>query len=269
MIFMKKSFGTLSQTIEGLKTEGYTMDFNVNGECLVCHKTNTMLSPDEFQIDAFYRFEGESDPDDEAVIYAISSRKYGVKGTLVNAFGPYANDASDALVQKLHLRRETQKNKSTTKPIKRSKHILQLSKDHHFALLFCWKIRQGLKQEVDTERIKKYVQYFWEKDMQAHFREEEEILFALVKGAKVEKALDDHKQIRKQVELLKTLSGKPAAELLSALVDNVDAHVRYEERELFPHLEKVLTEAQLEAIGTQLKTEPVYKDEYADEFWKE
>lgn len=106
---MKKSFGTLSQTIEGLKKEGYTMDFNVQEECLACHKTNTVLSPDEFEIDAVYRFEGESNPDDEAVVYAISSPKYGKKGVLVNAYGPYADEASNALVQKLHQQHENSK----------------------------------------------------------------------------------------------------------------------------------------------------------------
>lgn len=264
---MKKDFGTLSQTIEGLKKEGYTMDFNINQECLACHKTNTILSPDEFRIDAFYRFEGESNPDDEAVVYAISSNKYRVKGVLVNAFGTYADDMSDALVQKLHLRSESQNNNNRAKPIRRSKHILRLSKDHHFTLLFSWKIRQGLKHGVDAGRIKKYVQYFWEKDMRQHFREEEEILFAAVKDDKVQKALEDHQQIKQQLALLETSSGEEAAKLLSALADKVDGHVRYEERELFPHLEKVLTETQLDAIGAQLRDEPLLQDEYKDEFW--
>jgi hypothetical protein len=264
---MKNDFGTLSQTIEGLNKEGYTMDFNIHGECLACHKTNTTLSPDDFQIDGFYRFEGESNPDDEAVVYAISSAKYGVKGVLVNAFGTYADDVSDTLVQKLHLRSEIQKNNRRAKPIRRSEHLLQLSKDHHFTLLFSWKIRQGLKYGVDAGRIKKYVQYFWEKDMLGHFREEEDILFAPVKDAEVEKAIEDHRQIKEQVELLEASTDEEAAKLLSALADQVDAHVRYEERALFPHLERVLTEKQLEAIGALLKKKPVLHDEYADEFW--
>jgi hypothetical protein len=264
---MQKSFGTLSQTIEGLKKEGYTIDFNINQECLTCHKTNTVLSPDEFEIDAVYRFEGESNPDDEAVVYAISSPTYRVKGVLVNAYGPYADEVSSALVQKLH-QHKSSKNDTEAKPIKRSKHILQLSKDHHFTLLFSWKIRQGLKYGADTERIRKYVQYFWQRDMQDHFREEEEILFAAVKDAKVQKALDDHSQIKEQVEhVLKASSVEDATKQLSLLADTVDAHVRYEERELFPHLERMLTEAQLENIGTQLKDEQALKDEYADEFW--
>lgn len=266
---MRKDFGTLSQTIEELKKEGYTMDFNISPECLSCHRSNRVLSPDEFGIDAVYRFEGESNPDDEAVVYAISSPKYGLKGTLVNAFGLYSDEVSDALVRKLHLRRESEKDNSGTKPIKRSKHILQLSKDHHFTLLFCWKIRQGLKQNIDTERIKRYVYYFWEKDMQDHFREEEEILFAPVNDEWVQKAVEDHQRIKGQVESLKTSNGKEAYKQLRVLADTVDAHVRYEERELFPHLEEVLLATQLEAIGTQLKAVSIQQDEYPDEFWKD
>ena len=86
------------------------------------------------------------------------------------------------------------------KPIKRNKHIVQLSKDHHFTLLFCWKIRTGVKLNVDMERIKKYVQYFWGNHIQPHFNEEETILFAPVKDAAVQKALDEHAEIKKQID---------------------------------------------------------------------
>jgi hemerythrin-like domain-containing protein len=49
----------------------------------------------------------------------------------------------------------------------------------------------------------------------------------------------------------------------------VDNHVRYEERELFPHLEEILTEQQLESIGKQISAQhdPNLKDDFADEFW--
>ena len=99
---MKESYGTLSETINGLKKEGYTLDFNISQECIICHQTNTTLSPDDFQIDKVYRFEGISNPDDEAIVYAISSKKDAeVKGTLVNGYGISADDASAALVEKL------------------------------------------------------------------------------------------------------------------------------------------------------------------------
>jgi len=98
---MKESYGTLSETMDGLKHEGYDMDFNIQGECIVCHQQNTILSPDDFEIDKVYRFEGESNPDDEAVLYALSSKKFGVKGLLVNGYGISSDEASAALVEKL------------------------------------------------------------------------------------------------------------------------------------------------------------------------
>jgi hypothetical protein len=100
---MKTDYGTLSQTINGLKEEGYTRDFNIQQDSLVCQETKTELSPDEFEIDGVFRFEGESNPDDEAVLYAISSTKDGSKGVLlVNGYGTSADDASAELVKKLN-----------------------------------------------------------------------------------------------------------------------------------------------------------------------
>jgi quercetin dioxygenase-like cupin family protein len=98
---LSESFGTLSETVNGLVREGYTHDFNVQGECIICHQANISLAPEEFQIDKVYRFEGVSDPDDESIVYAISSPKFGVKGVLVNGYGVSADSISAELVEKL------------------------------------------------------------------------------------------------------------------------------------------------------------------------
>lgn len=98
---MNENFGTLSETINGLIKLGYTHDFNIKSECIVCHQTNIILSPDDFQIDKVYRFEGASDPDYQSILYAISSIKYDVKGTLVNGYGISSDEASSKLVEKL------------------------------------------------------------------------------------------------------------------------------------------------------------------------
>ena len=102
---MEKNFGTLSQTVDGLKKNGYNLDFNIRGECLVCESTNMELSENDFEIDEVYRFEGDSNPDDEAIVYAISSSKFDVKGVLVNAYGIYSDEDAGALVQKLRYNR--------------------------------------------------------------------------------------------------------------------------------------------------------------------
>jgi hemerythrin-like domain-containing protein len=156
-----------------------------------------------------------------------------------------------------------------TKPIKRNQHIMRLSKDHHFSLLFCWKVRQGLKHETQTERIIKYVQYFWKHHLEPHFREEETILFSPLKDEWVQKAINDHKQIRKQLNQLPANSVDDTKKQLKDLANLIDDHVRYEERELFPHLEKRLSEDQLEKIGKQLDEQQPspLTDDFEDQFW--
>lgn len=101
-INLNENFGTLSETINGLIKLGYNHDFNIKEECIVCRQTNTTLSPEDFQIDKTYRFEGDSDPDYQSILYAISSKKFDLKGLLVNGYGISADEISSKLIAKLH-----------------------------------------------------------------------------------------------------------------------------------------------------------------------
>ncbi len=98
---MKESYGTLSETINALKKEGYTIDFNIHQEHLVCHQADMKLSPVDFEIDKVYRFEGESNPDDQSILYAISSPTFGTKGLLVNGYGISSEEITNTLIEKL------------------------------------------------------------------------------------------------------------------------------------------------------------------------
>ncbi len=59
------------------------------------------MSPEDFKIVKVYRFEGASNPDDQSVLYAISSSKFEVKGVLVNGYGISADIVTDAIIAKL------------------------------------------------------------------------------------------------------------------------------------------------------------------------
>ena len=100
-----KSFDTLSEAIKALQSEGYTTDFNLNEECIECKESQIRLNPEDFDIDAYYRFEGMSNTDDNSILYAISS-KSGMKGLLVDAYGVYSNALSDAMIKKLTVKHE-------------------------------------------------------------------------------------------------------------------------------------------------------------------
>ena len=95
-----EAMNTMVGTLETLRKEGYTEDFTVSDDKLEARKKGVALYPDDFQVDDFFRFEGESNPSDQSIVYAISSEKYDLKGTLVNAFGTYADRMTNALARK-------------------------------------------------------------------------------------------------------------------------------------------------------------------------
>ena len=97
-----ESYATLVEAIDGLKTQGYTEDFNIKGNYIDSTLSKHQLSPDDFKVDKVFRFEGESDPEDQAVLYAISSEKYSLKGTLVNAYGIYSDSGANEIIKKLN-----------------------------------------------------------------------------------------------------------------------------------------------------------------------
>ncbi|MCC3155339.1 cupin domain-containing protein [Hymenobacter sp. BT770] len=92
---------TVTEVLNHLKSKGYTVDFNLAEGYLVDPNNDLRVHPDDFEVDHHYRFEGISDPDDEAIVYAISSPKHGVKGTLVNGYGIYSEETADAMVRTL------------------------------------------------------------------------------------------------------------------------------------------------------------------------
>lgn len=98
-----ESYSTLIEAINGLKARGYTEDFNLKESYLDCSNSKHQLSPDDFNVDDVFRFEGNSDPEDQAVLYAISSEKYKLKGLLVNAYGIYSDNDANEVIKKLRV----------------------------------------------------------------------------------------------------------------------------------------------------------------------
>lgn len=96
-----ESYDTLSEAITALRSQGYTEDFNLKQNWIECRNGQYILSPDDFHIEKTFRFEGATNPDDESILYAISSAKHDLKGVLVNAYGIYSEPLMDEMVKKL------------------------------------------------------------------------------------------------------------------------------------------------------------------------
>jgi len=98
-----ENYETLSEAINKLKEQGYTEDFNLMENCIECRNENFKIFHDEFYVDKFFRFEDETNPSDQSILYAISSEKHHVKGLLVNGYGIYSDTIANEMMEKLHV----------------------------------------------------------------------------------------------------------------------------------------------------------------------
>jgi len=98
-------WGTVTSTIEDLRRRGFTDHFKVSGRTLLALDAGKPFPPGDVVIRDYYRFEGVSDPDDMAVVYAIEGRG-GTRGILTDAYGAYADPAVGAMLDLLRIDRE-------------------------------------------------------------------------------------------------------------------------------------------------------------------
>ena len=89
---------TLSEIIKVLRTKGYTEDFEMTAEGFTAKKANIKLSPEDIRIRRTYRFEGESNPADNSILYAMETRN-NIKGILIEAYGIYGGNESENLTE--------------------------------------------------------------------------------------------------------------------------------------------------------------------------
>jgi hypothetical protein len=98
------SYDTVTEAIAELKKRGYNIDFNISFDKLICIDKKYSLNPSDFEITEIYRFEGDSNPSDEDVVYAVESKDGNIKGIVSSAFGLYADEISDSMMQKLTMK---------------------------------------------------------------------------------------------------------------------------------------------------------------------
>ena len=100
-----ENYDTVVAALAGLKAKGYTLDFNIAFDKIICNENGLCLNPSEFEITETFRFEGDTNPDDEDIVYAIESKDGKVKGSMTSAYGVYADSISNEMIQKLSTHR--------------------------------------------------------------------------------------------------------------------------------------------------------------------
>lgn len=156
-------------------------------------------------------------------------------------------------------------------PVKRSEELQPLSRQHHNGLLFCLLLKKGINKQADLTVMQDFIQSFWYKDLHHHFELEEKYLAPLQKHyhrlqSSLERMINEHYELKNIInETLLNIS----YEAVQELHDKLEAHIRFEERELFPLIEDVVSEKERSVIGTILSHE---KDDncmnYPVKFWE-
>jgi hemerythrin-like domain-containing protein len=147
-------------------------------------------------------------------------------------------------------------------PLKRHEALVAFSRDHHEALLLCWKIKTGISKDIALDRIQAYMFWFWNQYLQTHFEAEEIYIFPLLgmKHPLILQAMTQHKDI-------KTLctSHKLSKESLITLATLLHDHIRLEERSIFQTIQEQVSESDLLSIID--KHPPMSQADWHDPFW--
>jgi len=153
---------------------------------------------------------------------------------------------------------------NTNAPIKRSEVLRPLSHEHHHGLLLCWKIKTGIKKNIEAARIKKYADWFYSSHLLPHFEMEEKFVFTILgnENELVKKAIAEHRRITELFDDTTAISAN-----LSLVAEALESHIRFEERILFNEIQKAATEEQLQFIQVNHSDEK-FADNLSDTFWK-
>ncbi|MGK2863618.1 MAG: hypothetical protein ACSLE0_16925 [Chitinophagaceae bacterium] len=92
---------SLSSCLNKLVLDGYTEDFTAGERGLLSLQSEKIYEPGQVQVVNFFRFEGASDPADNTILYVIETND-GVKGTMVDAYGSYADSKVTSFIQEVN-----------------------------------------------------------------------------------------------------------------------------------------------------------------------
>jgi hypothetical protein len=95
----------LDRCVERLGEKGYTDQYRVEKGKLISTKTKKKYKAGDVTAANFFRFEGISDPDDMSILYAIETED-GNRGTLIDAYGLYADDETGEFMKEVEIHKK-------------------------------------------------------------------------------------------------------------------------------------------------------------------
>ncbi len=156
--------------------------------------------------------------------------------------------------------------------MKRDKNLETLSWEHHDGLVLAFRIEKGLNNQTDIQTIKDYLLYLWHNVLIHHFWQEEQVLIEPIMQDRegidlINQMHEDHRYFESIVHQFE--HQYVDHDSLSAFAERLNHHIRFEERQLFPYLERRLPKHKLDEIGSFLhKHHEAVDKEWGPHFWK-
>jgi hypothetical protein len=94
---------TLAIAVNRLTSAGYTDWFKAERDGLRAAEAGCLHSPEALRVDEFVRFEGATNPDDEAIVFALECKEHGVKATYTVPYGSGVPAADAEMIRRLQL----------------------------------------------------------------------------------------------------------------------------------------------------------------------
>ncbi len=157
---------------------------------------------------------------------------------------------------------------------KRSEHLKKISWEHHQALRYAMHIKKGVANGAAGEVIAGYIKAVNEQHLMPHFAEEEQTLFSRLEHRQREnpilrRVLEEHRALPELAREIDHDKGRNRDQMLRFAQMLVD-HVKLEEKELFPWIERSLSESALQEAQAQIDQMHSSQElDWTDEFWKE
>ena len=149
-------------------------------------------------------------------------------------------------------------------PIKRSQQLAPFSREHHEALVFIQRVKQGLKNGTAFAILRDYINWFWTNSLKNHFDKEEQLLLPQLSAGD-----NLGLQLIKEHQDIRNIVSKELSEMQIVLfADILNAHIRFEERVLFPHIERSIPLNALNMIFEQLDHPIECATSWKNKFWK-
>lgn len=97
---MNNQYNTMVEAVEALKKRGFSQNMSVNEDGKLALTDGKTFPPDEVTLVEYHRFEGETNPSDSSIVYAVESTS-GAKGTVVDSYGAEGSEITSKFMNKV------------------------------------------------------------------------------------------------------------------------------------------------------------------------